>query len=157
MGIAPHKASRNGNVRCEPGDKVSLCNPLQQFSAVLNSFSVRKEAPEKDYAIKMTQSWVFGHGQGNRHYTYPCFHYTADRTQQCSPLICFPFIASISHTENSLGIDFVASVQGLNHLKDAEDNGHSSLSEGVKHSRVPVQTLWIYEWVFFVFIYGCLV
>lgn len=37
----------------------------------------------------------------------------------------------------------MTSVQGLNHLKDAEDNGHRSLCEGVKDGRLPEQTLLI--------------
>lgn len=51
---------------------------------------------------------------------------TAHSTQ-CPLLIYFLFIASISHTENSLEIDRVTSVQSLNRLMDAEDNRHGSL------------------------------
>lgn len=74
-------------------------------------------ASKNDHAIKMIQSGDFGHGQGNICYTYPCFHYASDCTQH-SPLLLFSstssFIASISHTENSLGIDKCAEPKPLN-------------------------------------------
>lgn len=59
-------------------------------------------------------------------------HPSAFITPQTALFICFAFIASISHTENSLGIDWVTSVQRLKHLMDAGDNRHGSLCVGVR-------------------------
>lgn len=70
---------------------------LSSGVAELDSPLDERVAPEKDHAIKMIQSWDFGHDQGNIYYTYPCFHYAADCAQHwvllssTPPLYCLHF------------------------------------------------------------------
>lgn len=72
-------------------------------------------ACENNHAIKMKQGVGDDHGRGSARYTQPLFSHATDcapRGVLSSSLPCF--IASISHTGNSLGTDKCAALKPLN-------------------------------------------
>lgn len=90
----------------EHGDR----EPMKPLSWVELSFSWAL-ATKNDHAIKMIQREDFGQGQGIYIIHIPAF---IAHSMRSLLLIYSPFIASISHPQNSLEIDKCAALKPLN-------------------------------------------